>query len=200
MDRGAGARQDSPDPVAAPEPGLAIVGLRAVQFGLDLGAVAVLCFAATSLMALLPQAPDGTIANPLQALLMVLAVLALAIGANYWYWVQWPLAHGGQTFAMIALRLRVVGAGDTPASKAQLALRALVLVADAMFMGLVGLLAMLSGPRRQRLGDMLAGTDVVRVPARSLAVPAPSAGSPARARVRPTDVARVRAEPAPGSR
>lgn len=153
-----------------------IVGLRVIQFALDLGAVAVLCYAASSLMALLPQAPDGTVANPVHALLMILVILALAVGANYWYWVQWPLAHHGQTFAMAVLRLRVVGTGNRPATKSQLALRALMLLADAMFLGLVGLLAMLSGPRRQRLGDMLASTDVIRVPSQ------PRATSPTRSR------------------
>jgi uncharacterized RDD family membrane protein YckC len=59
-------------------------------------------------------------------------------------------------------RLRVVRLDGGGASGSQLALRWLLLVVDAMFFGAVGLIAMLSSSRAQRIGDSLTDTVVVR--------------------------------------
>jgi uncharacterized RDD family membrane protein YckC len=60
------------------------------------------------------------------------------------------------------LRLRVVRVDGGEVVGSQLSLRWLLLVVDAMFFGAVGLIAMLSSSRTQRIGDALADTLVVR--------------------------------------
>ena len=58
--------------------------------------------------------------------------------------------------------LRVVNLDGGEATSSQLTLRWLLLVVDAMFFGVVGLIAMLSTGTHQRVGDSLADTLVVR--------------------------------------
>jgi uncharacterized RDD family membrane protein YckC len=79
-----------------------------------------------------------------------------------WYWVIVPDQTQGQTFGMQLLRVRVISKDGGPADVAQLVMRLLVLVFDGLLAGLVGLVVMLLSRHRQRLGDHLARTLVVK--------------------------------------
>ena len=59
-------------------------------------------------------------------------------------------------------RLRVVDIDGGEATGSQLTLRWLLLVVDAMFLGAVGVVAMLATAKRQRVGDSLSDTVDVR--------------------------------------
>ena len=91
---------------------------------------------------------------------LLATVIALAV--YYWYWVERPRSHGGQTFGMQLLGLRVISKDGTPPSRAQLFIRAILLIVDTLFFGLVGFITMLASRYRQRVGDHVAGTLVVR--------------------------------------
>jgi uncharacterized RDD family membrane protein YckC len=85
----------------------------------------------------------------------------IAVVVYLWYWVIRPRAHNGQTFGMQLLGLRVISKGGGPASMAQLFVRAVMLIIDTLFFGLVGLITMLASRYHQRSGDHLARTLVI---------------------------------------
>ncbi len=91
-----------------------------------------------------------------------LLATVIALGVYYWYWVERPRSHGGQTFGMQLLGLRVISKDGTPASRAQLFIRGILLIVDTLFFGLVGFITMVASRYRQRVGDHVAGTLVVR--------------------------------------
>jgi uncharacterized RDD family membrane protein YckC len=62
---------------------------------------------------------------------------------------------------MHLLGLRVISKGGGPASMAQLFVRAVMLIIDTLFFGLVGLITMLASRYHQRSGDHLARTLVI---------------------------------------
>jgi uncharacterized RDD family membrane protein YckC len=72
-----------------------------------------------------------------------------------------PRDHGGQTFGMQLLGLRVISKTGGPASMSQLLVRGILLIVDTLFFGLVGLITMVCSRYRQRVGDHAAGTLVV---------------------------------------
>ena len=67
-------------------------------------------------------------------------------------------SSGGQTLGKRAMKLRVVSADGSPATDVQIAKRTIVRIVDWNIIGLIVMLV--SGERRQRLGDMVAGTVV----------------------------------------
>jgi uncharacterized RDD family membrane protein YckC len=76
----------------------------------------------------------------------------------------------GQTLGKKLLKLRVIRADGGPAGMREIAIRTILRVIDGLFLYLVGLIVMLvTGERRQRLGDIAAGTVV----ADASTVPAP---------------------------
>jgi len=82
------------------------------------------------------------------------------------YWVVMPHAQHGQTLGMKLLGLRVISKGGGPANLAQLFIRWICLIFDAIpytwpFTGLVGFVVILCSRERQRIGDHLARTLVV---------------------------------------
>jgi len=90
-----------------------------------------------------------------------LAYLLVAV----WSWFVFAgLASrlGGQTIGMRALGLRVVTLTGERPSLGALTVRWLLLLVDGFFCGVVGLIVMAASNRHQRLGDMAAGTLVVR--------------------------------------
>ena len=96
---------------------------------------------------------------------VVYVVLFVLIGL--WYWVIRPHSHNGQTFAMKWFDLRVIGKDGEPASLLQLFVRWISLLFDSApwmwpFTGLLGLIVMLCSRHRQRIGDHLARTLVIR--------------------------------------
>jgi uncharacterized RDD family membrane protein YckC len=71
-------------------------------------------------------------------------------------------SRSGRTPAMRITGLRIVTtAGTRPRFRAYV-IRWLLMVADGALFGLVGLVVILATPRRQRVGDIVAGTLVVR--------------------------------------
>jgi uncharacterized RDD family membrane protein YckC len=88
-----------------------------------------------------------------------LGVVVLAWGLYYYFACE---SGGGQTLGKRAMGLRVVRADGSQADMREVFVRTILRVIDGLFLYLVGLVAMLlSGQRRQRLGDMAAGTVVV---------------------------------------
>jgi len=96
---------------------------------------------------------------------VVYVVLFVLIGL--WYWVIRPHSHNGQTFAMKWFDLRVISKDGGPANLLQLFVRWISLLFDSApwmwpFTGLLGLIVMLCSRHRQRIGDHLARTLVIR--------------------------------------
>ena len=84
-------------------------------------------------------------------------VLLVAVGWTLYYF--FALESGdGQTLGKRAMKLRVVSADGSPASMEQIAKRTVVRILDGHIVGLIVMLA--TGERRQRLGDIVAGTVV----------------------------------------
>jgi uncharacterized RDD family membrane protein YckC len=82
------------------------------------------------------------------------------------YWVILTHMQNGQTPGMKLLRLRVISKGGGPANMAQLAIRWICLIFDAIpytwpFTGLLGFIVILCSRDRQRIGDHLARTLVI---------------------------------------
>ena len=81
---------------------------------------------------------------------------------------------GGQTVGKKLMKLRVVLADGRPAGMREVAVRTVLRVVDGIGLYIVGLIVMLAtGERRQRLGDLAAGTKIVDASATSYAPPAP---------------------------
>ncbi len=90
-----------------------------------------------------------------------LLATAIALVVYLWYWVLRPHRSNGQTFGMQLLGLRVISKDGGPANTAQLFIRAILLIVDTFFFGLVGLITMLASRFHQRVGDHMARTLVV---------------------------------------
>jgi uncharacterized RDD family membrane protein YckC len=71
-------------------------------------------------------------------------------------------ARSGRTPGMRLTGLRLVTTAGARPGFAAYVVRWLLMVADGALFGLVGLVVMLATPRRQRIGDIVAGTLVVR--------------------------------------
>jgi uncharacterized RDD family membrane protein YckC len=106
------------------------------------------------------------------------ALSAVILGwALYYYFA---LESGdGQTVGKKLLKLRVVRADGQPAGMREIAVRTVLRVVDGVGAYIVGLIVMLAtGQRRQRLGDLAAGTIVVDASAPAFMPPAPIAAAP----------------------
>ena len=106
------------------------------------------------------------------------ALSAVILGwALYYYFA---LESGdGQTVGKKLLKLRVVRADGRPAGMREIMVRTVLRVVDGVGGYIVGLIVMLAtGQRRQRLGDLAAGTIVVDASAHASMVPAPVAEAP----------------------
>jgi uncharacterized RDD family membrane protein YckC len=86
----------------------------------------------------------------------------------------------GQTPGKKLLKLRVVRADGGPVGMREIAIRTILRLVDGLLLYLVGLIVMLAtGERRQRLGDLAAGTIVVDASAPAAPEVAPAAAAPA---------------------
>jgi len=85
----------------------------------------------------------------------------IAAGAVLWwgYYVFFETLWNGQTPGKRLLRLRVVKYGGTPVDLTSAAIRGLIRVVDV---AVIGFVVMFVTPRNQRLGDLAAGTLVVK--------------------------------------
>lgn len=92
------------------------------------------------------------------------AALLLLFVLTWGYFVYWEGYHNGRTPGKRWVGLRVIHDGGHPLTVRGAAIRNLVRVVDAqpMFTWMVGGAAMMLHPRTQRLGDMAAGTLVIR--------------------------------------
>jgi uncharacterized RDD family membrane protein YckC len=103
------------------------------------------------------------------------ALGAVILGwALYYYFA---LESGaGQTVGKKLMKLRVVRADGRPAGMREIAVRTILRVVDGIGVYIVGLIAMLvTGERRQRIGDLAASTIVVDASGPATAVPEPAA-------------------------
>lgn len=129
------------------------------------------------------------------------ALSAVILGwALYYYFA---LESGdGQTVGKKLMKLRVVRADGRPAGMSEIAVRTVLRVVDGIGLYIVGLIVMLAtGQRRQRLGDMAAGTMIVDASAPATRPPAPVAApideAPAAPEMRPFDPPPVEDEAEP---
>lgn len=142
-----------------------VVGRRIVQYIVDgflSSLLPGLAYLALFPLAFAPTEPDGSLRNPALALIAMLVVVVLWIAIYIGYWVVWPAKAGGRTLGMRLLGIKVVRAEGGEPSMAQHFVRWILLLVDGLFAGLVGLIVILASDRRQRVGDMAAGTLVVR--------------------------------------
>lgn len=97
--------------------------------------------------------------------MVALAIVIVTIFLVLWgYFVFFEMAWNGQTPGKRALGLRVLTSGGQPITLAQALIRNLIRIVDLLPMSyLIGALAILVSPRCQRLGDLAAGTLVVKV-------------------------------------
>jgi uncharacterized RDD family membrane protein YckC len=100
------------------------------------------------------------------------ALSAVILGWTLYYY--FALESGdGQTLGKKLLKLRVVRADGRPAGMREIAVRTILRVVDGVGGYIVGLIVMLAtGQRRQRLGDLAAGTIVVDASAPAYVPPA----------------------------
>ncbi|MYW02303.1 RDD family protein [Streptomyces sp. SID3343] len=139
-----------------------VVARRIAQFAVDAVASMCLAGAAMLLFVLLPTHADGSIRSGPLSTTITAGVGCVALAILLWYWVLRPAGHDGRTWGMQVLGIRVVDLSGGRASRRQLGVRWLLLFVDALALGAIGLIAILTSERRQRLGDRLAGTLVVR--------------------------------------
>lgn len=92
------------------------------------------------------------------------ALGGIVVFALFWgYYIAFEFTTNGQTFGKLALGLRVIKDGGYPISFADAAIRNLVRIVDFLpFFYAMGLLCMLMNKNWQRLGDLAAGTIVIK--------------------------------------
>ena len=99
---------------------------------------------------------DGEVAFGATGLTAVLLWLA---GPLYWVGLE---AKTGATLGKRALHLRVVSAEGGPIGLRRAVVRYLLLIVDTFAFGLVGMITARASDQRQRVGDRVAGTVVIR--------------------------------------
>jgi uncharacterized RDD family membrane protein YckC len=96
-------------------------------------------------------------------------VVLLTFVLFLYFWVQ-EYFFQGRTLGKLATGLRVVMLDGTPITSGAAFLRSILILADYFPFFIVGLTAIFTNERAQRLGDLAAGTMVVRQPALRLRV------------------------------
>jgi uncharacterized RDD family membrane protein YckC len=106
------------------------------------------------------------------------ALTAVILGWTLYYY--FALESGdGQTVGKKLMKLRVVRADGRPAGMSEIAVRTILRVVDGVGLYIVGLIVMLAtGERRQRIGDLAAGTIVVDAAASPVAPAASTVAEP----------------------
>jgi uncharacterized RDD family membrane protein YckC len=93
---------------------------------------------------------------------LVLILVLVNIAWYFLYWAYVPFARNGQTIGMTLMKIRVISASGGPASLVQLFIRSILLVLFPVWGALVGWIVMMFSRYRQRTGDHMAKTMVVR--------------------------------------
>jgi uncharacterized RDD family membrane protein YckC len=135
------------------------LGPRALAYLVDLLLVFLLW-----VTALLVYSISGDLLRRLQALTLAGQLLAVAaVFLSGWGWdVAWETLGRGQTPGKRALGLRVVRSDGAPVGLAEALARNLLRAVEVPLGYAPAVLAVALGPKRQRLGDLVAGTLVVR--------------------------------------
>jgi uncharacterized RDD family membrane protein YckC len=136
-----------------------VTGRRVVQYLID----AFLVSLVPSLVSIPFDRSNSTFIHVLGGIIAF--VVFVLIG--FLYWVLFTHRQDGQTLGMRLLGLRVISKGGGPANMAQLTIRWVCLIVDAIpytwpFTGLVGFIVILCSRDRQRIGDHLGRTLVIR--------------------------------------
>jgi uncharacterized RDD family membrane protein YckC len=135
-----------------------VTGRRVVQYLIDSFLVSLI----PSLVSIPFDRSDSTFVHVLGGI--VAFVIFALIGILYW--VIFTHRQNGQTLGMKLLKLRVISMGGGQANMAQLFIRWICLIFDAIpytwpFTGLAGFIVILCSKDRQRIGDHLARTLVI---------------------------------------
>jgi uncharacterized RDD family membrane protein YckC len=93
---------------------------------------------------------------------LVLVDVVVVIAWYLIYWAYVPFRRDGQTLGMSVLGIRVISATGGPASFVQLAVRSILLILFGLVSVIVGFIVMMCSRYRQRTGDHMAHTMVVR--------------------------------------
>lgn len=204
-------RFETPERVALSLP-VAGLGARALAALLDW----LLVFLAW-IVGLVAYSASGDLITQVKALSFAAQLLAVVgVLAAGWGWdVAWELGWRGQTPGKRALGLRVVGADGSPVGPAESILRNALRAVEVPLGYAPAVVMVALTPRRQRLGDLVAGTLVVQERRYDLSRYGPPEGAAARWRAlqgraaallspadfdRLTDFLRRRAELEPGPR
>lgn len=122
--------------------------------GVILAVVVVATLVAVTVLGLAAEPETGTFLLGFASLLVTVEVIG--------YYVVFEGLRG-KTPGKMALGLRVTGAGGEPVSFVRAAIRNLVRIVDFLPVAYgVGLVTLLASPRNQRVGDLAAGTIVIR--------------------------------------
>jgi uncharacterized RDD family membrane protein YckC len=92
-------------------------------------------------------------------------VFVIVVVDIIWYVIYWagvPLRMNGQTVGMMAMKIRIISSDGGPASFLQLVVRSILLVVFSPLSLLVGIIVMMLSRYRQRTGDHMAKTMVIR--------------------------------------
>jgi uncharacterized RDD family membrane protein YckC len=131
-----------------------------------------------------PDDPESILGSAV-LLLFVLVFLVLQLGAEWGYFVFSEMVSGGRSLGKKAVGLRVVRDGGRPITFRASAIRNLLRIADMLPTSyLVGLISIVVSPEAKRLGDIAAGTLVVRLDRPAPAAPIRGATGPAAAEFR----------------
>jgi uncharacterized RDD family membrane protein YckC len=163
------AQSRGPEPSAAREsqpargtletrPDVRVTGRRVVQYLID-----------SFLVGLIPglvSIPFDRSGSTFMHVLGGIVSFAIFVLIGFLYWVVFTHSRHGQTLGMMMLGLRVISKGGGPANMAQLSIRWICLIFDAIpytwpFTGLLGFIVILCSRDRQRIGDHLGRTLVI---------------------------------------
>jgi uncharacterized RDD family membrane protein YckC len=130
-----------------------VTGRRTVQYIID----AIIYYAIAGVISwVLNRGTGGVHAF----LVFVIAVLDVVLYLVYWAGI--PYSQNGQTIGMKVMGIRIISADGGRASYLQLAVRSVLLVLFGALALIVGIIVMMCSRYRQRTGDHMAKTMVVR--------------------------------------
>lgn len=145
-----------------------VTGRRIVQYIID----AILFGIITALISWALNRGSGGVHALLYIVLIVIDVIWYVL-----YWAYWPFGHNGQTIGMQIMGLRIISRDGGPATFAQLVIRSILLVLFTPLSLLVGIITMMFSRYRQRVGDHMAKTLVVRSSVEPIQAPREFAGA-----------------------
>jgi len=151
-----GSRMETATPVTRPE--TRVTGRRIVQYLIDSFLVGII----PALVSIPFDQSNSTVIHVIGGIVS----FAVFVLIGLLYWVVFVHRQNGQTLGMKLLRLRVISKGGGQANMAQLTIRWICLIFDAIpytwpFTGLLGFIVILCSRDRQRIGDHLARTLVI---------------------------------------